>query len=419
MLAPKPLVLVVDDTDELRELFVEVIEALGFPVASACNGAQAIRMLPAVLPAVVLLDMNMPELDGLGFLERLRGMAGPAPLVIAMSADGKYSALCKGLGAFDFLQKPMDASVLGAALAEASRGRAISAADRARHCEHIREKYAADDARRDALLDHSGIDAADVHHEVAAMLRWLSGYFGMPIAAVVLVRHGRPVLFEVHGVSGISPGTPVPDPFSEELTRNSESILVRDASSHPLYCEHAGVKGTFRAYVATPIRTLEGISVGTVLLKSHQPIDASTFRAEDLILLRYFADAFGRCAQQSPPASRSFSDATFIDPAAFRAVVASRVAPSCPDAFPFSVIELVGANPDFVAEVRRVVDGLDSRQRLAVARQDTRDSTIACLGSAEQLAAIANELGARRQSFSMRAQRIARHSNVESVEALR
>jgi CheY-like chemotaxis protein len=311
--------LVVDDTEELREQFVEVIDTLGFPVASATDGAQALRMLPDLRPGVILLDMNMPELDGLGVLRRLRGMTD-VPVVIAMSADRDFASITKELGAFDFLQKPIDITVLDEALSAASRGRPLGDADHARHSEYIAETYAADDARRDELLGRSGIDAPSFHREVASMLEWLSSYFAMPFSFVILLRNGRPTLFESVGVPGLQSGMDVSDRFCGELTRNNESLIISDASSHPLYHEHDGVKATFRAYVSTPIRTRDALSIGTLTLKSPNPLDAQTFGAEELGLLRYFAEALGEQIQQSAT-DPAFSGPALIAPAELRAAL--------------------------------------------------------------------------------------------------
>lgn len=416
----KPLILVVDDNDDLRELFIEMIDSLGFAVASARHGAEAMRMLPDVRPGVVLLDMNMPELDGPEFLAQLRGMSTPAaPVVIAMSADRGFDSLSKDLGALDFVEKPIDAALLRAVLVQALRGGAINAEDRSRHRERVLKKLAADATRRDEILRCSCIDGAGLHREVAAMLRWLSGYFEMPIAFTVLLRDERPTVFEFQGVSGYPPGTEVSDRFCATLTRNSESLLLRDASAHPLYCGQGDARGTYAGYLSAPIRTREGISLGTLGFKSPQPIDAAAFRAEDLRLVRYFADAFGECVLRSvaepnrPPGL--FADPALIDDAAFRAVVASRVSPSSADAYPFTIAELVGERPDFVAEVRRVLGALGPRRRLAIAFHRQQNATVTCLGSAEQLTVITNMLRSLRQSFKAREERIGRPVTVDVV----
>jgi CheY-like chemotaxis protein len=422
--AGKPPVLVVDDTDELRELVVEFVDALGFPVSSASNGVEAIRMLPEVRPAVVLLDMNMPELDGLGFLAQLRGMADGAalaPVVIAMSADRTFSATARSFGAFDFLEKPIDAAVLEAALEVAIEGRPMGEVDRALHLEQIDATHQADDVRRDELLRQAGIDAPKFHREVLAMLRWLSAYFGLPKAFAILLRGKRLELFEAIGMPGFTSGTTVSDRFCAELTRNGESLLLHDAAHHPVYGDHGGRQASFRGYVATPIRTRDGLSIGTLTLKSPEPLDPAAFRTEDLMLLRYFADAFGDYVRRSTvepvPVVGVFSDPGLLEPGALRAVIASRVATPSPRAYPFSLVRLVGTDAEFVREVGHIANRLDSRQRLAVG-SDERSGAAVCVGSAEQLASIADALRSQGLRFTEAPRTVASPFGVDVVDDL-
>ncbi|MGH7194300.1 MAG: response regulator [Candidatus Saccharimonadales bacterium] len=66
-------VLVVDDQPELRNLFQRVLEHQGYRVVTACNGREAMRVLDSCMPDLLLLDLAMPELDGLSLLRALRG----------------------------------------------------------------------------------------------------------------------------------------------------------------------------------------------------------------------------------------------------------------------------------------------------------------------------------------------------------
>lgn len=105
------LVLVVDDDPVLREFLTAALEQEGYAVVSAENGRAALDRLDQDTPVLMLLDMQMPLLDGRGVLERLE--ARPArPGVIVMSADERYIDWCRGSGADVCLSKPFTLTTL-------------------------------------------------------------------------------------------------------------------------------------------------------------------------------------------------------------------------------------------------------------------------------------------------------------------
>jgi CheY-like chemotaxis protein len=65
-------VLVVDDKPSSRELIRAVLESSGYAVSEAGDGQEAVRIAQQIEPDAILLDLQMPALDGLGALERLR-----------------------------------------------------------------------------------------------------------------------------------------------------------------------------------------------------------------------------------------------------------------------------------------------------------------------------------------------------------
>jgi two-component system chemotaxis response regulator CheY len=67
-----PRVLVVDDEPLLRELVADALRDAAFDVRSAANGLQAFDLLRTWVPRAIVLDLMMPQLDGIGFCERLR-----------------------------------------------------------------------------------------------------------------------------------------------------------------------------------------------------------------------------------------------------------------------------------------------------------------------------------------------------------
>ncbi|HYK81807.1 MAG TPA: ATPase, T2SS/T4P/T4SS family [Gemmatimonadales bacterium] len=122
-LAPK--VLLVDDEDSLRKVMRELLERDGYEVAEARDGVQALDQVDRVGPDIIVLDLNLPGLDGYGVLSHLRSRPATADIpVIVLTAKGDEDNEVRvfELGADDFLTKPFRARALSARL-EAVLGR--------------------------------------------------------------------------------------------------------------------------------------------------------------------------------------------------------------------------------------------------------------------------------------------------------
>jgi len=99
-------VLVVDDDPDIRDLVRELLERAGYQVADASNGREGLRVLYEMRPDLVLLDVNMPELDGWATLDRIRDLS-EAPVIMLTARTGELEKV-RGLkaGADDYVTKP-------------------------------------------------------------------------------------------------------------------------------------------------------------------------------------------------------------------------------------------------------------------------------------------------------------------------
>ena len=68
--------LVVDDSSVIRKVARRILEGMQFEISEAEDGAQALDMCRKVLPDAVLLDLNMPKMDGMTFLKEMRNLPG-------------------------------------------------------------------------------------------------------------------------------------------------------------------------------------------------------------------------------------------------------------------------------------------------------------------------------------------------------
>jgi CheY-like chemotaxis protein len=109
--------LVVDDDPVIRDLVAEVLVDEGYAVETAANGAEAIALLDHMHPALILLDMRMPVLDGWGVMAHLRATRVQTPVII-MTAAQDARRWATEVGAHAWLAKPFDVDDLLTLVAE-------------------------------------------------------------------------------------------------------------------------------------------------------------------------------------------------------------------------------------------------------------------------------------------------------------
>jgi type II secretory ATPase GspE/PulE/Tfp pilus assembly ATPase PilB-like protein/CheY-like chemotaxis protein len=118
-------VLLVDDEDSLRKVMKDLLEREGYAVTEARDGVQALDQVDRVGPDIIVLDLNLPGLDGYGVLSHLRSRPatrGIPVIVLTAKGDEDNEVRVFELGADDFLTKPFRARALSARL-EAVLGR--------------------------------------------------------------------------------------------------------------------------------------------------------------------------------------------------------------------------------------------------------------------------------------------------------
>ena len=112
-----PTILIADDDGVSRKLLRRLLERDGHEVRSAANGADALELFAQEAIDIVLLDIVMPELDGISVLERLKATpaASHVPVIMISAVDGTESVVrCIEIGADDYLAKPFNPVILRA-----------------------------------------------------------------------------------------------------------------------------------------------------------------------------------------------------------------------------------------------------------------------------------------------------------------
>jgi CheY-like chemotaxis protein len=107
---PTLSILVADDEANIRMMLRTALESDGYLVREARTGHEALNAIEQARPDLVLLDLNMPSIDGIAVLEELRTWpVGDRPRVVVLTAYGSIATAVKAtrLGALDFLEKPI------------------------------------------------------------------------------------------------------------------------------------------------------------------------------------------------------------------------------------------------------------------------------------------------------------------------
>src|SRR5262249_12291048 len=116
-MAKRGKVLVVDDEPTILELFKEYLADQGLEVITAAGVAEALERLEHDQPDRVVVDMRMPEMDGIETLKRIRALSVRVPVLMVSANDDLAAAKeAIALGAVDYTLKPVDWEYLGRAL---------------------------------------------------------------------------------------------------------------------------------------------------------------------------------------------------------------------------------------------------------------------------------------------------------------
>ena len=107
--------LVVDDSLVVRKAARRIVEGLGFTVREAKDGQEALDACRESLPDGVLLDWNMPVMDGITFLRAARAEFGAEhPRIVLCTTEAEFSRIVEALsaGAQEYVMKPFDADII-------------------------------------------------------------------------------------------------------------------------------------------------------------------------------------------------------------------------------------------------------------------------------------------------------------------
>jgi two-component system, chemotaxis family, chemotaxis protein CheY len=113
--------LVVDDSSVIRKVARRILEGLDFEISEAENGQEAMVSCREQIPDAILLDWNMPKMDGYEFLRALRRLpGGDKPKVVFCTTENDVAHIARALhaGANEYIMKPFDKDIVEAKFQE-------------------------------------------------------------------------------------------------------------------------------------------------------------------------------------------------------------------------------------------------------------------------------------------------------------
>ena len=265
-------VLLIDDDEQVREVLRQIFRAAGFECLLASNGADGVSLFRSARPPLVVTDLKMPKLDGIGVLTAIQQTDPDAAVVVLTGApDVKTAIESLKLGAYDFIMKPVNPDELLIAAERALERRQLllerrqyqqllerrveeATHDLRRAYEQLQETYRATLETLGAALDSRDVGTEAHSRRVHGYALVTARDYGVPAEELVDLAHG--VLLHDIGKIGIpdgillKPGPLTPEEWAtmkrhpEIGKRLIEKIPFLKGAVPIVYCHHERWNGT-------------------------------------------------------------------------------------------------------------------------------------------------------------------------------
>ncbi|MFZ5469788.1 MAG: response regulator [Myxococcota bacterium] len=279
------LILLIEDDIELAELTQTVLFDEGYVVLHAGDGRRALAVLDALLPvspAVVIADMVMPVLDGLGFLREYAARPSPRPPVLAVSAVAPYLREARKLGATASLEKPYMLGQLLAAVRQLVTGGSVAVTP-------PRKITDEEERRRLRALFDLRLDQPAPEEALRAFVDHVARVFEVPVCLISVVTESRQFWTAGCGVPevlAVERGTVREQSFCTHAVVGRTALVVQDAADNPFFYDNLLVwKHGVRLYAGVPLMSRTGEAVGTLCVMDFKPRIFTHFDLELLSVL--------------------------------------------------------------------------------------------------------------------------------------
>jgi CheY-like chemotaxis protein len=289
-----PLILVVDDSEDIRELFQLALEGAGYRVMVAADGSQALAVVRASRPDLIITDVSMPGMNGFDFLVTLRSdLTPPLPPVVVCSGFDVTADQALRLGAIRFIAKPIDTPTLVAMVREVLSGKPADESMLAHEQAFLQAAHGRAAAAAAHLFSKLASEIPTLNRLTPVLAQSVADYFGFAKAAVAFVKNGGIRVDGVSAGSFVRAGTEFSGNllFATGVLAAGSSLVVTDAASFlgaSVGGDPSATAFGMNFLIAVPL-LFEATPIGVITLFDR---DRHAFESEDLTVL----EGIGRSA---------------------------------------------------------------------------------------------------------------------------
>jgi two-component system KDP operon response regulator KdpE len=167
----KPLVLVIEDEDTICNFITAILNANGYQVMKTNTGKEGLSMAAAYSPDVILLDLGLPDIDGVEILKSIRGWSKTPIIVVTARGHERDKVEVLDYGADDYIVKPFGTSELLARIRTALRHSSQSMGEESKGKEKVRVgELELDYGKRVVFLAGKSVHLTPVEYKILALL---------------------------------------------------------------------------------------------------------------------------------------------------------------------------------------------------------------------------------------------------------
>lgn len=166
----EPLILIVDDEKPIRHFIKVTLETQGYRVLEAGNGTLALSMIASHRPDIVILDLGLPDIDGLDVIRKCREWTGIPIIVVSARGHEREKVEALDAGADDYLTKPFGVAELLARIRVSLRRKASEAVEEGKEPAFILGELKIDYNKRKVMISGNEIHLTPTEYNLLTLL---------------------------------------------------------------------------------------------------------------------------------------------------------------------------------------------------------------------------------------------------------
>ncbi|MCD8369385.1 MAG: response regulator transcription factor [Clostridiales bacterium] len=165
----KPTLLIIEDEKNIRNYMETIVTSNGYKAVCAANGVSGLSMCTSHRPDLILLDLGLPDIDGMEVLERIRGFSAVPVIVISARTQEKEKVEALDAGADDYITKPFGSEELMARIRTAMR-HSVQTVQIANSLIYCCDGLKIDFEKRLVTLDGQNVHLTQIEYKLVSLL---------------------------------------------------------------------------------------------------------------------------------------------------------------------------------------------------------------------------------------------------------